>query len=200
MQQPPNPYPQPQWQQPPKEPKRTWYRRLFAWCRRHPIATAVIIVVFLGIGAISNALGASNQSTVAPTPTPTQQIALVSTSASNQNQLTPLPTANPTPIPTQKPTPRPQPTQPPVHPTPTKPACQAVNNNPWCFNFSPGKLIYYPPNGFCNYFNCIPTFYGSDDPGDGYIVECNDGAYSQSGGESGACSYHGGVMRPLYSH
>jgi len=24
--------------------------------------------------------------------------------------------------------------------------------------------------------------------------------YSQSGGESGACSSHGGVMRPLYSH
>jgi len=43
-------------------------------------------------------------------------------------------------------------------------------------------------------------FYESDDPGDGYIVQCSDGMYSLSGGERGACSYHSGVQRPLYSH
>jgi hypothetical protein len=31
-------------------------------------------------------------------------------------------------------------------------------------------------------------------------VECSDGMYSQSGGESGSCSHHGGNLRPLYSH
>lgn len=174
-----------------------WYR---VQTRPVQIIVAGIIAVALVIGAISNAMGSSNQSAIVPTPTPTQAIALVATSAPTQDQATPLPTEKPTPLPTQKPTPRPQPTQPPVRPTPTKPACQAVNGNPWCYNFSPGKLIYYPPSGFCSYFNCISTFYGSDDPGDGYIAECNDGTYSQSGGESGACSYHGGVMRPLYSH
>src|SRR6516165_4592908 len=56
------------------------------------------------------------------------------------------------------------------------------------------------PSGFCNYLNCIKSFYEPANPGDDYIVECNDGAYSQSGSERGACSYHGGVMRPLYSH
>jgi hypothetical protein len=118
---------------------------------------------------------------------------------------TPSPSPTATPKPTPKPTqlavkPTPKPTQKPA-PTPTpKPHCAGVNGNPWCYDFNPGNLIYYPPSGFCGYFNCIPTFYASDDPGDGYIVECSDGTFSQSGGERGACSYHGGEMRPLYSH
>lgn len=134
----------------------------------------------------------------AATNTPTQSVALLSPTDTITAE--PQPTATPPPKPTVVPTHAPVPTQPPVHPTPTKPACQAVNNNPWCYNFNPGSLIYIPPSGFCNYFNCIPTFYGSDDPGDGYIVQCVDGSFSQSGGESGACSYHGGVSRPMYSH
>src|SRR5260221_515964 len=98
-----------------------------------------------------------------PTPGPTQK-----------------PTPTPTPKPTSAPTHQPAPTQPPHTPTP----CPGINCNPWGYNFSsPGKLIYVPPSGFCNYFNCIPTFYESDDPGDGYIVQCSDGMYSLSGGE-----------------
>jgi hypothetical protein len=31
------------------------------------------------------------------------------------------------------------------------------------------------------------------------VDECHDGTYSHSGGRSGACSYHGGELRPLYS-
>jgi hypothetical protein len=93
--------------------------------------------------------------------------------------------------PAPKPTPKPKPT--PTH-------CIGVNNNPWCYDFNSGGLIYTPPNGFCGYFNCIATFYAPDDPGDGYIIECQDSTFSQSGGESGACSHHGGEMRPLYSH
>ncbi len=34
----------------------------------------------------------------------------------------------------------------------------------------------------------------------GYVVECVEGTYSKSGGESGACSHHGGIWRLLYSH
>src|SRR5579863_8526599 len=58
------------------------------------------------------------------------------------------------------------------------PSCFGINGNPWCYNFSPGTLIYTPPSGFCNYFNCIPSFFGSDDPGDGYINKRDDGTYS----------------------
>jgi hypothetical protein len=153
----------------------------------------IVLGVVLAIALVGCSGSGTGGSTSTPTPT--------TTSATISKVIpTVAPTANLTPIPTLKPTPKPQPTQPPVHPTPTKPACQAVNNNPWCYNFSPGKLIYIPPNGFCGYFNCIPTFYAADDPGDGYIVQCVDSTYSQSGGESGACSHHGGVSRRLYSH
>jgi hypothetical protein len=97
----------------------------------------------------------------------------------------------PTPSPTPRPTPRPRPT-----PTPTPIPCPGVNCNPWGYNFEPGALIYSPPASFCAYFSCIGNFWN----GRGYVVECNDGMYSKSGGIRGACSYHGGVWRPLYAH
>jgi hypothetical protein len=206
MQQPPTPgqfqYPPPyNYNSPPQSSSgfRHWLRTRSRNTKIGLGCGTLIAALLLCICAAS-AYGSSTIGTTStPTQTPTATTAVISQAIPTDTP-TIAPTDTPTPIPTLKPTPKPQPTQPPVHPTPTQPACQAVNNNPWCYNFSPGKLIYIPPNGFCNYFNCIPTFYGSDDPGDGYIVQCSDGTYSQSGGESGACSYHGGVMRPLYSH
>jgi len=172
------------------------------------LACAFLLVsfaTFTSVGAMVDrnmALGlltptTSSQQAIAPTtaPTNTPVLSAVNTSVATT---APTPTSTPTPKPTAKPTPKPtpKPTQPPPKPT----TCPGINCNPWGYNFSSGNLIYYPPDGFCNYFDCIPSFYGSDDPGDGYIVECQDSTYSQSGGERGACSYHGGVLRPLYSH
>ena len=133
---------------------------------------------------VATATTAPKQNTTRPTPT------LVPTKAP-----TPTPTPIPTkaPIPTPIPTKAPAPTQPP--PAPTAPPHVGVNNNPWGYDFNAGNTIAYPPDGFCNYFACIASFYEADDPGDGYIVECSDGMY-----ERGACSRHGGVMRALYSH
>ncbi|WP_052890419.1 hypothetical protein [Thermogemmatispora carboxidivorans] len=105
--------------------------------------------------------------------------------------LSPTPSPTPTPRPQPTPTPRPKPT-----PTPTPIPCPGVNCNPWGYNFEPGALIYSPPASFCAYFSCIGNFWN----GRGYVVECNDGMYSKSGGIRGACSYHGGVWRPLYAH
>lgn len=49
--------------------------------------------------------------------------------------------------------------------------------------------IYTPPAFTCPFASCIPNYpYGI-----GYPVQCSDGSYSQSGGRSGACSWHGGV-------
>ncbi len=45
-----------------------------------------------------------------------------------------------------------------------------------------------PRASFCDTHACIPNFYN----GGGYIVQCADGMWSHSGGEPGACSYHGG--------
>jgi hypothetical protein len=47
---------------------------------------------------------------------------------------------------------------------------------------------------FCDRHDCI----GDWENADGYRVHCLDGAYSFSGGESGACSSHGGVGRSRY--
>jgi len=55
-------------------------------------------------------------------------------------------------------------------------------------------LIHSPDSNVCDYFNCIDNFSN----GKGYMVECNDGTYSMSGGRSGACSYHKGEERPVY--
>jgi hypothetical protein len=74
--------------------------------------------------------------------------------------------------------------------------CLASTGNPWCYDFSPGSLIYWPPISFCSYFTCIGSFWD----GHGYVIQCQDGEFSQSGGIQGSCSYHGGNYRPLYSH
>lgn len=68
--------------------------------------------------------------------------------------------------------------------------------NPWGYNFcSRGSLIYSPAVDVCSYFSCINNF----ENGSGYMTECTDGMYSMSGGNRGACSYHGGEAQPVYS-
>ena len=185
-------------------------RNLWQWYKRRTrrvklgIGCGALIVALLFFSCIGSAIGSSNIASIPPTPTPTTEQAAVLNNpvATYTPTPAPVPTEKPAPTPTPKPTlvptRAPQPTR--VPPTPKPPACQGVNGNPWCYNFVPGNLIYYPPADFCNYFFCIPSFVEPDDPGDGYVVECNDGTYSQSGGERGACSYHDGVMRHLYSH
>src|SRR6266487_2031843 len=123
---------------------------------------------------------------VPPTPEATQTVTqptVVPTKAPS-----PTSTMRPTPIPTQPPAPTPTPA-----PQPTQAQTTGVNGNPWGYNFQVGNLIYNPPSNFCAYFNCIKSFWESTN---GYVDECNDGMYSHSGGVSGACSRHGGEMRP----
>jgi len=150
--------------------------------------TAVIaVVVFCSL--VSAARGSGNTAPPTATPTPAQQAALTSA--------TPTPTPKPTPKLPARPTPTVivRPTPVPPKPTPP-PSCQAINGNPWCYNFVPGTLIYNPPSNFCDYFACLGNFWN----GNGYVVECRDSRYSLSGGMQGACSHHGGVLRPLYAH
>src|SRR5712691_7370949 len=78
----------------------------------------------------------------------------------------------------------------------TRTLAAGVNNNPWGYNFNPGNNIYDPPTDFDKYFNTINYF----DKGKGYVVQCNDGMYSKSGGIRGSCSHHHGEGSPLYSH
>lgn len=129
------------------------------------------------------------------TPNPAMQPAMQQTMQPTHQPTPPIaPTHSPSPVPTQPPLPSPTP-NPTPKPSPP-PTCEAVNNNPWCYNFSPGNYIYNPPLAFCVYFACTASFW----LGHGYVNECHDGLYSLSGGIRGNCLHHGGEWRPLYSH
>ncbi len=157
------------------------------------IGCGTILAVLLFFACIGTAVGSVNLATQStPTPTTQSHQAAILVSQAVTLTPTPTPTSTPTPKPAIAPTHTSQPTQPPHTPTP----CPGVNCNPWGYNFNPGNYIYSPPSAFCNYFQCINNFFN----GHGYVVECQDGEYSKSGGVQGACSYHGGVMHPLYSH
>ena len=54
----------------------------------------------------------------------------------------------------------------------------------------PGSYTHAGDEGFCATHQCIANFPN----GRGYVVQCNDGDWSHSGGLSGACSDHGGEM------
>lgn len=144
-----------------------------------PTATTAPTNVVLVTATATSAL--TSEPTVKPTNTPAPTPTAIPTATPTK------PPVVPTPVPTQAP---PAPTQPPVH--------TGLYGNPWDYDLTPpGGLIYNPPANFCDYFNCIKSFWESTN---GYVDECVDGTYSHSGGVRGACSRHGGEAQPLYSH
>lgn len=111
----------------------------------------------------------------------------------------------PQPVPTRgspRPSGIPEPTisVPPVvlsTPTPVPPCHADAPPNPFGFDFCPGRPITAPPANLCDYFRCVHGFW-HDRPG--VLVECRDGSYSRSGGRTGACSRHGGILHAVYAH
>lgn len=105
--------------------------------------------------------------------------------------------APPPPAPTtQAPPPPPPPAPSTTTAAPPPPSTCGAPSNPYGYNFcGVGGYVTSPPSDICDYFSCIGNFWN----GRGYMVECNDGTYSMSGGISGACSYHGREDRPVYS-
>jgi len=213
---------------PPPQPPLLPHQRLIRWYRRKKrgtklalgCGTLIAILTLCTCVASAAASGAASQTTstpgiatsptatsaviVAPTPTPPSPEAVLPTPTRDTASLRPTPTPTTVVVkPTPKPTavvvkPTPAPTHAAVKPTPTpKAKPTGVNGNPWGYNFTQGNLIYNPPSNFCDYFNCIASFWQHTN---GYVDECQDGTYSHSGGVQGACSHHGGEMRPLYAH
>lgn len=180
------------------------------WTRRPPWGPGVrwgASSVVVGLAAIVIAVTVSAAPHVRPVPAGSvaqaspavggdapQSSALFSPGSAAPPDTT-TPAASATPQATQAPTPAPASVAPPP------PTAQPVNlcgapANPWNYNFCGGSLITSPPARFCSVFNCIASFSQSKS---GYIVQCQDGTFSPSGGRSGACSSHGGVSQPLYS-
>jgi hypothetical protein len=150
--------------------------------RKQGAAALVIGFVVMTIGgAIA---GPAREQTPTANPSPR------SIERSPSPSLSPSPSPSPPPVVKEAPPP-----PPPPEPEPSPTATTGVYNNPWGYNFESGELIYNPPSNFCNYFPCIGAFWD----GKGYVAQCEDDAFSKSGGRQGACSHHGGVKRPLYS-
>ncbi|GLV55902.1 hypothetical protein KDH_27460 [Dictyobacter sp. S3.2.2.5] len=198
MQQPPN-------VPPPYTPRPMPHQRLLAWYRRRNLfgklgIGCVGLIVILSMCTCSIAMANPSASQQSASTAPTTQAKAQPTHAPVKPTATPTPAPTPTPTPTPKPRPTPIPPTPtPVPPAPTQapappPMQTGVNGNPWGYNFNSGRDIYDPNPDFCSYFNCIKSFWTSTN---GYVVECNDGEYSHSGGRSGACSRNGGVEATL---
>jgi hypothetical protein len=67
--------------------------------------------------------------------------------------------------------------------------------NPWGYNLCDrGSPIYSPASNVCSYFQCAKQF----DHGHGYMVQCADGEYAMTGGQSD-CAPEGGVTAVVYS-
>jgi len=155
-----------------------------------PTAFAAVILAACSSGSADQAIAQVASISASP---------LAATKATAHPPSTPVPTAAPTPKPTSKPV-AVAATKKPAPPAPPPPPPRAAFNycgapaNPWHYNFCGGTVINSPASSFCSYFPCIPSFWQSTN---GYAEECVDGKYSHSGGRSGACSSHGGEMRPL---
>ena len=157
---------------------------------------AALVLLSVSSTVVSNRPGTLTSRRAAAEPTPAAEVAVS----------TPTPTPVPTPSPTATPT-SPVATAPPAHttavalpgqrtaPAPARPAstCGAPAN-PWGYNFCGGTVIPSPNAAFCQYFDCIPSFWKHTR---GYVMMCDDGRYSHSGGVAGSCKGHGGDRRAL---
>jgi hypothetical protein len=121
------------------------------------------------------ATGPSSASISSPTSTPTVSIK--------------QPTATPTPRTTS-----PKPSRTTTAPTVKTVELCGAPKNPYGYNFCGGSYIRDPKPDTCLYFDCIANFWN----GTGYMIQCQDGTFSMSGGRQGSCSHHGGNRRPVY--
>lgn len=79
------------------------------------------------------------------------------------------------------------PSKPAAPPTSGSPGTPATTSAPPTVE-GPGSTSHGTDAQFCTSHQCIKNFSN----GNGYIVQCQDGKWSHSGGSSGACSDHGG--------
>jgi hypothetical protein len=163
-----------------------------------------------GCGSIADATG-SPVAADTPAATSTTASAAMSTTPDTSQPSTidlssPSAVAPATSAATSSAAPRPKVVAPPTHvtkprpvttTTTAKPSLCGAPPNPFGYNFcGRGGYIYNAnPAKVCSYFNCIANFGNSP----GYMIECRDHTYSTAGGRRGACSDHGGVLRPVYS-
>lgn len=189
-------WPTPSYAPPPSTPTANPWTRFTAWFTRQTTAIKAVVIsstaaVFLciccsGLAAIGgNSTTRTNSQAKVATATHPADATTTATKAP-----TPKVTATAKPTATHAPAPKPTATKPPT--------ATAINGNPWGYTFTnTGKLLYSPVSQFCSsgYFNCVSSFWTSTN---GYVVQCNNGLFSHSGGVRNACSKDGGEGRAVY--
>lgn len=157
------------------------------------LSLIVILIACSIFGYLASAIGGRNSAAIESqisTPTITQAI--------QPQAATPKPTVTLTPTPTFTPTIELQQQIPTQSPVPPMQICNGTLVDGMCYSFDPtgGALVYSPAPDFCGSFSCIANFPN----GRGYVIECNDGMFSKTGGISTSCNHHKGNMRPIYQH
>jgi hypothetical protein len=66
--------------------------------------------------------------------------------------------------------------------------------NPYGYTFCGGSVVTDPDPGVCTYFDCIKAFW----KGKGFMMVCDDGKVTMSGGRAKSCSRHDGDRQPVY--
>jgi hypothetical protein len=168
-------------------------------------AVAAILMLCAGIGLLgphptreaperaqgNNTAGTRAQPTSLPAETPSLSAAPTTTAATTIPQPPPSITTTAPKTPAAKPSPR----RTISTPKPRTVSFCGAPSNPYGYNYcGRGSRIYDPKPDVCAYFDCIDNFWN----GVGYMIECNDGMVSMSGGRRGSCSHHGGNKRTVY--
>jgi hypothetical protein len=167
-------------------------------------AVTAILILCAGIGlfapdptdeAPDRAQGNTTAQTRAqPTPSvpaASPRLSAATTAATTTLQPTPARTTTAPKTPAAKPSPR----RTTSTPKPRTVSFCGAPANPYGYNYcGHGSRIYDPKPDVCTYFDCIGNFWD----GVGYMIECNDGMVSMSGGRQGSCSYHGGNRQTVY--
>jgi hypothetical protein len=149
--------------------------------------------IYLGTGTYKKS-GAPSVSATTPKPAPSasapRPTATATIRVTETVTVTTVATVTVTATPTATPTVTVTVTQAPG----TEALCGAPANS-YGFTFcGTGDGVPAPAENACDVFECIDYFPN----GRGYLVMCNDQTVSLSGGISGSCSSHNGVLRTIY--
>jgi hypothetical protein len=161
-----------------------WLRADWSRARRGWITAGVAVAVLIGSVASASPPPPRERPVAVDVTAPPATLAPRSPIARSATPRRTRRPASPSPSPAAKKKP-PKPPAPKRRPDRT---CGAPRN-PYGFNLcGVGGLVHRPPGNVCDYFDCTDYFWY----GRGYMVRCEDGRYSLSGGRRGACSHHDG--------
>ncbi|RQX00180.1 hypothetical protein [Micromonospora globispora] len=137
----------------------------------------------------SEVAAAATPASATPAPRPVAPIVQVETTTGPKPRRTTPPSGTATPSATATQSTRS------ASPQPTGERRCGAPANPYGYDYCGGFRIRQPAEGICDYFECAPNFWS----GRGYLVQCQDGMVSLTGGQAEPCAGHDGVRRTVWT-